>query len=471
MRNASAHSKPLRTPNTRSNRSARNDPQSRTTSVPPATAACMRNPVTTDPDAGIGTPLRSSVINVSPSPEALRVMMSEIAANSTPPDVRPLERRATTPTDPSSKKCTGSSDKTPDWPGAAWSNGNGTYQLYIGNNDPRVAGIQAVLSEQSCITELSFRIYSFEGQCIHGLQQMCAGLRHNRGLKIIKVLDFTPPPALANADELFQICDAVRDHPDLEKLMLPERLFTHGAALNNELIHPRSRLKELRIALPSSQQQTDAFAEALEKNSGLTYLDLTLTAQSAPKHERLAKALASLRALTKLRLNFDDGAIGTSDGRTLFGGLAGSRSLRELCVVGLGDRQAIGLRDFLSTSQSVQQLELNRSRLSKRGGVLFSAGLDRNLSILKVGIYLSLDTHFKVERQMHQVIERTQRRNALLQKSALVGHGIAAGMLASADLAYRKAALPADAGALIAEAVAVHLDPKDAQCVYQALLL
>lgn len=392
-------------------------------------------------------------------------MMSEFVTTASPANLRTQGTRAARPAHRSTKYKFMDDQTKPSWPGRVSSNGDGTYALTLSSYDPQIAVIEAVLREQTCIKTFSYNIRSVHKPSIPGLKEVCAGIRQNRGLQVFKVFDMTSAPAIANPDEWFEFCNAVHDHPTLTELKMPMGVFVHGDALNKELQNDHSKLKQLRISLPESQQQLDAFSEALENNHGLTTLTLTLTAQSAANHERLAKALANHRSLLTLDLDLADA---TSDCQALFGGLAAAPALQALTVTEFSDRQAIGLRDFLSNNPRIQQLDLARPQLSDEGSVHVAAGIDRNLSIRKFTLYkeASADSATRIQ----QAIDRAQRRYALLQESALVGHGISAGM-AYAPSPYRELVLPPEVGALVAEAVAVHLDPNDADRVYRTLSL
>lgn len=470
MKRTSSNSELPLIANQQSNGLDANSDQVQNVDVPLATPPQMRTPAVAEAETDSDIAERGEeIVYPLPSTETVLAMMSELVANSTLPIVR---LQASTPVRRSMKDAMGH-DEQPNWPGEVRSNGKGTVQLSVNSNDPHIAEIEAILREQSCITNFYYSIKHVEGQSIGGLHHVCAGLQENRGLKNVMVWDLAPTPrAYKNPDEIFLICDAVRDHPDLKTLVIPPHLLVHGAALNKEVSAAHSKLPELCIELPESQQQLDAFANALEHNQWLTNLTIKLTARSATNHDRLARALANHRVLTHFHVIFNDG---TSDGCTLFGGLAASQSLRDLTVAKFNDCQARGLRDCLANSQSIRNLLLRWLRLSAEGGTHIAAGLDRNLSIVNATLIpmigLGVLGFAETNTQVAQAMARARRRNTLLlplHRSVLVGHGISARMALDRPYGYEPI-LPPEVGILIAEAVAIHLDADDAERIYDAL--
>lgn len=440
----------------------------------PVARPLLRNPLPAQADQDLAE-LPSRIANALPSNEVLLAMMSELSANSTTPEMRPQKNQATTPNDPSSEINPQGSSGLPDWPDHLLKSQGGTYCLFIDSTSARIADIEAVLREQSCIKEFYFQINPYEGQSIPGLREVCAGLRHNRGLEVVTVRKSWGLEQPENPAAIYELCTAVHDHVTLKELKIDWEIQIHGDALNKELTHPRTKLTELFVTLPASQQQLDAYAAALENNCTLTSLTLNLTAHSAPNHDRLATALANHRSLRELKLDFGDAA---SDGCALLRGAAALQSLRILIAFNLSDLQASGLRQFLSNSQSVQHVSLPEMALSRDGGAQVIAGFNNNLSIVDAKFWLDNRSDIpgavdsEIAKGILQAIHCAKRRKKLLSESARVGLGISAGMTKlGANATYSEAALSVDVGTLIAEAIAIHLDPDGATHIYQTLSL
>lgn len=404
--------------------------------------------------------------------------------NSTPPE-RPREIPAGTPDQRALNHAVGRvrgavSNEMPDWLNRVSRSSDGTYDIAVHSNNPRIAEIGTVLRHYSCIRNLSFNIESSIHGCpVPGFREVCEGIKNNQGLQTLAVIS-SVAEKIDNPDVLLPICEVARTHSTLKDLTIGLNLFVSGAALNNELNHPSSNLTKLYIPLPECQQEFDAFAAALGNNKTLASLGIQFTSRTAPNDDRLVQALRRHPALKKLAIklvrHFPSNRIAALD-------IWSTSRSPDTFIFGLhlqiNDHQAVALADFLSRSERVTQLMLLHTQLSADSAARVAASVERNLSIIDGRILSYLPeknggTLVKVaDTPLARTIEQTARRNARLKPLEVIapaGRALASMMQIIHAANTNQPVLPPNVGALIAEAATLTLAPEDAQNVFEAML-
>ena len=348
-------------------------------------------------------------------------------------------------------------------------------KLFIRNTDAHLEDWLYLLQGDTKVNSLTIECQLDISDPWEAFSSIFAALRNNLGLKkiFIDARGTTSEQASTKTFPLSALCDALRDHPRIEKVFIDELLTPLNTSLNHELQASHSKLRHLSLKISRSQQELDQFAEALQKNSWLKSIRLTFDAESATDCYILCTALRNHPTLQTVHIRLPQ-SISASE--ALIHSASHIPLIRKITFEDIDDQHAIMIAALIANAKTLRKLNLQSINFSDSAERKIESALLQNFSIKhfyfsesRNGLTSEL-ANMRLGKASKYVTDRNEKLTTFYAPLQ-AGYGISAGMEILGKPEFRNAILPVEIGALIAREVAINLPPEQTIEIFRSLSL